>query len=78
MFCNKCTYTGDQMKISNQLNIKVDDRLLAIINTATNDLDCSLSEFIRSCIEVGTPLILSHPELMQLLPFNAPKEIKKR
>lgn len=77
MICSKCIFAGEQMKISNQLNIKVDDRLLAIINTATNDLDCSLSEFIRSCIEVGTPLILSHPELMRLLPFKSSNEIKK-
>jgi len=65
------------MKISNQLNIKVDDRMLGIINTATNNLDCTLSEFIRTCIEIGTPIIMSHPDLMRLLPFRSSTEIKK-
>jgi hypothetical protein len=65
------------MKTNNQLNIKVDDRLLNIINQTTNDLDCSLSEFIRTCIEVGAPIIQTHPDLLRLLPFRASNEIKK-
>jgi hypothetical protein len=53
---------GGNMKTNNPLNIKVDDRLLQIVNNATNSLDCSLSELVRACLEIGIPVIISHPD----------------
>jgi hypothetical protein len=67
---------GDIMKITDQLNIKVDDRLLAVINTA-NNLVCTLFEFIQTCIELGSPLIMAHPDLLGLLPFQSSNTIKQ-
>lgn len=65
------------MKTNNPLNIKVDDRLLHIVNTATNLLDCSLSELVRACLEIGIPVITSHPDMVKLLPFRASGSIKQ-
>jgi len=65
------------MKTNNPLNIKVDDRLLQIVNSATNSLDCSLSELVRACLEIGITVIISHPDMVKLLPFRASGSIKQ-
>jgi len=70
MSCFDCPF-GGEMKTNNPLNIKVDDRLLQIINKATNELDCSLSELVRTCIEVGLPVVTTHPDMIKLLPLRA-------
>jgi hypothetical protein len=77
MACSKCPFIeGGEMKTNNPLNIKVDDRLLGIVNTATNTLDCSLSELVRTCLEIAIPVIISHPDMIRLLPFRASGSIK--
>ena len=65
------------MKTNNPLNIKVDDRLLQIVNNATNALDCSLSELVRACLEIGIPVITSHPDMLKLLPLRSSGSIKQ-
>jgi hypothetical protein len=65
------------MKTNNPLNIKVDDRLLQIVNSATNALDCSLSELVRACLEIGIPVITSHPDMLKLLPLRSSGSIKQ-
>ena len=65
------------MKTNNPLNIKVDDRLLQIVNTATNSLDCSLSELVRACLEIGIPVVTSHPDMLKLLPLRSSGSIKQ-
>lgn len=65
------------MKTNNPLNIKVDDRLLQIVNNATNTLDCSLSELVRACLEIGIPVITSHPDMVKLLPLRSSGSIKQ-
>ena len=65
------------MKTNNPLNIKVDDRLLQIVNNATNTLDCSLSELVRACLEIGIPVITSHPDMLRLLPLKSSMTIKQ-
>jgi hypothetical protein len=79
MQCSECPMrwgNGGNMKTNNPLNIKVDDRLLQIVNNATNSLDCSLSELVRACLEIGIPVIISHPDMVKLLPFRASGSIK--
>jgi hypothetical protein len=80
MPCSECPMrwgSGGSMKTNNPLNIKVDDRLLQIVNNATNALDCSLSELVRACLEIGIPVITSHPEMLKLLPFRSSGSIKQ-
>lgn len=81
MQCSECAFGfgfgGREMKTNNPLNIKIDDRLLKIVNTATISLDCSLSELVRACLEIGIPVITSHPDLVKLLPLKASGSIKQ-
>jgi len=80
MQCSECPIRwegGGSMKTNNPLNIKVDDRLLQIVNTATNSLDCSLSELVRACLEIGIPVVTSHPDMLKLLPLRSSGSIKQ-
>lgn len=81
MQCSECVFGfgvgGREMKTNNPLNIKIDDRLLRLVNTATISLDCSLSELVRACLEIGIPVITSHPDLVKLLPLKASGSIKQ-
>lgn len=75
--CTDCPLLeGVIMKTNNPLNIKVDDRLLQIVNIATNSLDCSLSELVRACLEIGIPVITSHPDMLKLLPLKSSMTIR--
>jgi hypothetical protein len=76
--CSECIFGfgGSRMKTNNPLNIKIDDRLLGIVNTATIALDCSLSELVRACLEIGIPVVIAHPDMVKLLPFRASGSIK--
>ncbi len=77
--CSECAFGfgGRAMKTNNPLNIKIDDRLLGIVNSATISLDCSLSELVRACLEIGIPVITAHPDLVKLLPLKASGSIKQ-
>ncbi len=80
MKCSECPTrwgSGGSMKTNNPLNIKIDDRLLQIVNNATNLLDRSLSELVRACLEIGVPVVISHPDMVKLLPFRASGSIKQ-
>jgi len=76
--CSECAFGfgGRAMKTNNPLNIKIDDRLLGVVNAATNSLDCSLSELVRACLEIGIPVVTAHPDLVKLLPLKASGSIK--
>ena len=65
------------MKKDNPLNIKVDDRLLALVNHATNALDCSLSDLVRASLEVGIPVLTTHPYLIRILPIETTITIRQ-
>ncbi len=59
------------MKFDNAVNIKIDEKMARYLGKTIISIDCTQSEFIRTCIHLAGPQIERHPYLIQLLPHPA-------
>jgi hypothetical protein len=51
-------------------SIRLDEDLDRFVQEAGAELDCSFSELVRSCILIGTPLLIRCPSLMRRLSLD--------
>jgi hypothetical protein len=58
------------MKFDNAVNIKIDEKMARYLGKIITSIDCTQSEFIRTCIHLAGPQIERHPYLIQLLPHS--------
>jgi hypothetical protein len=59
------------MKYDCAVNIKIDEKMARYLGKTIIAIDCTQSEFIRTCIHLAGPQIERHPYLIQLLPHSA-------
>lgn len=79
MPCIECPLRRENpMKCDQPINLRVDEPMLRLIGKASNDLDCTQAELIRTCVRLALPMIQSHPYLIQLLPHQQKQAINTR